>query len=180
LITGPTLEAFLQCPLKAHYLLSGRTPPKTEYDEFNERLERIHVDKVRLALGSILSTEASSAVPLVHEDLSTHPDALERVGKSAVVVPVRIFPRALPRSRAGRLARVSRAGAVGPPHHADERFLPRRPLHRPPRRRLPRRAADEVTIDLRPRYYCPNRNEDGLPLQMRTKPMSTRTTPTPS
>ena len=94
MITGPILEAFLQCPLKAHYLLSGRTPPKSEYDEFNEWLERIHVDKVRLALGSILSTEASSAVPLVHEDLSTHPDALERVGKSAVVVPIRIFPRA--------------------------------------------------------------------------------------
>jgi len=94
LITGPILEAFLQCPLKAHYLLSGRTPPKSEYDDFDERVDRIHVDKVRLALRSILSTEASSAVPLVHEDLSTHPDALERVGKSAVVVPIRIFPRA--------------------------------------------------------------------------------------
>ncbi|HVG37326.1 MAG TPA: TM0106 family RecB-like putative nuclease, partial [Thermoplasmata archaeon] len=74
--------------------LSGRTPPKSEYDDFDERVDRIHVDKVRLALRSILSTEASSAVPLVHEDLSTHPDALERVGKSAVVVPIRIFPRA--------------------------------------------------------------------------------------
>lgn len=91
MITEPILEAFLQCPLKAHYLLSGHTPPKSEYDEFNERVERIHVDKIRLALGSSPATEASSALPLVHEDLSTHPDALERVGKSTVVVPIRIF-----------------------------------------------------------------------------------------
>jgi predicted RecB family nuclease len=91
LITEAILEAFLQCPLKAHYLLSGHTPPKSEYDEFNERVARIHVDKIRLALGSSPATEASSALPLVHEDLSTHPDALERVGKSTVVVPIRIF-----------------------------------------------------------------------------------------
>src|SRR3989442_14565946 len=94
LITEALLEGFLKCPLKAHYLLSGRTPPKSEHDEFDERVERIYADKVRLALGSILFTEASSAVPLVYEDLSTHPDALERVGKSEAVVPIRIFPRA--------------------------------------------------------------------------------------
>lgn len=93
-ITEAIFKAFLQCQLKAHYLLSGRTPPKSEYNEFDEWVEHIHVDKARLALGSILSTEASSAVPLVHEDLSTHPEALERVGKSTMVVPVRIFPRA--------------------------------------------------------------------------------------
>lgn len=94
MITEAILEAFLQCPLKAHYLLSGRTPPKSEYDEFDERVERIHVDKVRLALGSSLATEAAGALPLVHEDLSTQPDALGRVGKSTVVVPIRIFRRA--------------------------------------------------------------------------------------
>src|SRR5262249_51729800 len=66
---------------------------KSEYDEFDERLERTHVDKVRLALGSILSTEGPSAGPLVYEDLSTHPDALEHVGRNALVVPIRIFPR---------------------------------------------------------------------------------------
>lgn len=91
MITEAILEAFLQCPLKAHYLLSGHTPPKSEYDEFNERVARIHVDKIRRALGSSPATEASSALPLVHEDLSTNPDALERVGKSTVVVPIRIF-----------------------------------------------------------------------------------------
>ncbi|MGD0291655.1 MAG: TM0106 family RecB-like putative nuclease [Candidatus Binataceae bacterium] len=94
MITEAILEAFLKCPLKAHYLLSGRTPPKSEHDEFDERIERIYADKVRLALGSILSTEVSNAMPLVHEDLSTHPDALQRVGKSKMVVSIRIFPRA--------------------------------------------------------------------------------------
>jgi predicted RecB family nuclease len=93
-ITEAIFKAFLQCPLKAHYLLSGRTPPKNEHNEFEEWVERIHIDKVRLALGSIFSTEASTAMPLVHEDLSAHPEALQRVGKSTMVVPVRIFPRA--------------------------------------------------------------------------------------
>lgn len=94
MITEAILKAFLQCPLKAHYLLSGRTPPKNEYAEFDEQVERIHVNKVRLAPASIFAPEASSAVPLVHEDLSTHPDALERVAKRTMVVPIRIFPRA--------------------------------------------------------------------------------------
>jgi predicted RecB family nuclease len=91
MITEAILEAFLQCPLKAYYLLSGRTPPRSEYDEFDERIARTHIATAR---GSLLSTQASSAAPLVYEDLSTHPDALERIGKSRVVVPLRIFPRA--------------------------------------------------------------------------------------
>src|SRR6266513_820488 len=94
LITEAILKAFLQCPLKAHYLLSGRTPPKNEHAEFDEQVERLHVDKARLALASIFAPEASSAVPLVHEDLSTHADALELVAKRTMVVPIRIFPRA--------------------------------------------------------------------------------------
>jgi predicted RecB family nuclease len=94
LITEAIFKAFLQCPLKAHHLLSGRTPPKNEYAEFDEQFERIHVDKARLVLTSIFAPEASSVVPLVHEDLSTHPHALERVAKRTMAAPIRIFPRA--------------------------------------------------------------------------------------
>ena len=94
MITEAIFRAFLQCPLKARHLLSGRTPAKDEDAEFDERIERIHIDKVRLGLGSIFSPEASSAMPLVHEDLSTHPDALERIAKRTMIVPIRIFRRA--------------------------------------------------------------------------------------
>jgi predicted RecB family nuclease len=92
-INETILEAFLKCPLKAHWMLSGRMPPKSEYDEFDERIEREHADRVRLA-PDFISTEASNAMPLVYGDLSTHPYALGRVGDSKMVVPIRIFPRA--------------------------------------------------------------------------------------
>jgi predicted RecB family nuclease len=74
-------------------MLSGRTPPKSEYDEFDERIERLHADKVRLA-PDFISTEVSNAMPLVYEDLSIHPYALGRFGDSKMVVSIRAFPRA--------------------------------------------------------------------------------------
>ena len=95
MITEKILEAFLQCPLKAHYLLSGRSPPRNEYEEFYGWIERIHADRVRLAVSSERTTDASRAIgPLMHEDISTHPHALERVNKSTLVAPVRFFSRA--------------------------------------------------------------------------------------
>jgi hypothetical protein len=96
LITEAIVEAFLQCPVKAHYLLAGRAQPKSEYEEFDEHVERLHVHEARLALALRSPfTTASGDLPLVHDDLVTHPDALERVGRrGTMVMPVRIFRRA--------------------------------------------------------------------------------------
>lgn len=89
LITDAIIDAYLRCPLKAHHLLSGRAPPSSEHEAFAEQLDRPHLGRVRRAL-----PESAVVLPLAHEDLSTHPDGLERVGKSKGLAPVRIFPRA--------------------------------------------------------------------------------------
>lgn len=95
MITEAILEAFLRCPLKAHYMIAGRSPPKTEHEEFDQAIQQRYADKARLALGLGLSTEAPRIIaPLVHEDVSTHPHALERVGRSSLVVSTRFFAQA--------------------------------------------------------------------------------------
>jgi hypothetical protein len=65
-ITEAVLKAFIHCPLKAHYLLSGRTLPKNHFDEFDERVERMHLDRARIELG--LRLEISTNLPFVHAD----------------------------------------------------------------------------------------------------------------
>ncbi len=95
MITEAIFEAFLQCPLKAHYLLAGRTPQQSEHEESDQRVERLHADKVRVALRAKLPKEVPQAVDaLVHEDVTTHPHALERIGRTALVAPIRFFSRA--------------------------------------------------------------------------------------
>ena len=89
LITDAIINAYLRCPLKAHHLISGRPPPVSEHEGFAEQLDRPHLARVRCALPA-----SAVALPLVHDDLSTHPDGIERIGKTKRFAPVRIFPQA--------------------------------------------------------------------------------------
>jgi len=89
LITDAIINAYLRCPLKAHHLISGRPPPVSEHEGFAEQLDRPHLARVRCALPA-----SAVALPLVHNDLSTHPDGIERIGKTKRFAPVRIFPQA--------------------------------------------------------------------------------------
>jgi predicted RecB family nuclease len=86
-ITDTIIDAYLRCPFKAYQLLSERSPPVSEYVALAEHLDRAHIDRVRRAF-----PQSDVVFPLVHEDLSTHPDGVERVRKSKVFAPIRIFP----------------------------------------------------------------------------------------
>jgi hypothetical protein len=70
-LTEAVLQAFIHCPLKAHYVLSGRTLRKNDFDEFDEPMERMHLDRGRIELG--LRLEISTNLPLVRADLCTRP-----------------------------------------------------------------------------------------------------------
>ena len=87
-ITDVIIEAFLHCPLKAHHLLSGRTPARCKLTELAAPLDSEHVERARRTLG------LSVAEPIVHEDLRTQPHALEQAGLGGAAIPVRIFPGA--------------------------------------------------------------------------------------
>src|SRR5580704_18004730 len=87
-ITDAILEAFLHCPLKAHHLLGGRTPPRCGPWEFAALLDSEHVESARRTLG------LSVPERLVHEDLSTQAHALEEGGPRDMAIPLRIFPAA--------------------------------------------------------------------------------------
>jgi predicted RecB family nuclease len=90
MITEAILEAYVRCPLKGHHLLSGRELPPNEEAVLAKHIGDAQVCRVRRALD--LPPVENAGEPLVHEDLSTKPDTLMRLGKSVVPVPLRIFP----------------------------------------------------------------------------------------